>query len=200
MNYSINKFFTPEECLYTIEYIEKHGTHFSYTKDMESWYCKRIPKDEFGEKVIEKFYSKYKEGSLKLWFPLEEFNIQDFNLSLTKYSDGRWLDLHVDESSQLTSVVVLTEGFSDGRFLLSNSARLTDKSTKLDPLAGETPGSKLQFADKLHIHQGEILTFNGTELYHGVLPVTSGVRYSLNIWMTDTNYKFFRPGKRISVL
>ena len=56
-----------------------------------------------------------------MWFDLNEFDIKDVNVSLTKYYDGRWLDLHLDSTSQFTTVIVLSDEFDDGRFSLSNS-------------------------------------------------------------------------------
>lgn len=195
MNYSINNFLEPSECDYIIDYIENNGVHFSYTKDIYSWYCKRIPNSEFTSSIIDKFFNKYYDGSFKLWFSLESFDLKDFNVSLTKYYDGRWLDLHKDQDSQLTSVVVLSDSFYDGRFLLSDSTELKNQATRAVPNLGSVPGSKVDSIQKFHLKKGECLTFNGTELYHGVMPVTEGIRYSLNLWMTNGDKKFIKPSK-----
>ena len=34
---------------------------------------------------------------------------------------------------------------------------------------------------------GDMISFNGSKTYHGVLPVTNGTRYALNIWMDNIN-------------
>lgn len=200
MEYSKNNFLTPEECLDTIKYIEENGVHFSYTKDIKSWYCKRVPEGEFSRGIVDKFFERYYDGTLKLYTKLEEFDIKDFNISLTKYYDGRFLNLHLDQGSQLTSVVVLSDNFKDGRFLLSDSKMLTHGANEAVPRFGSIPSSKFKVAKKIHLKKGEILTFNGTQLYHGVMPVTEGIRYSLNIWMTNTDYKFLRPAKLKSAI
>lgn len=195
MNYSINNFLEPSECSHIIEYMEENGVHFSYTKDTNAWYCKRIPDSEFTTSIKDRFYSKYYNGSFKLWFPLESFDLKDFNISLTKYYDGRWLDLHKDQDSQLTSVVVLNDSFSDGRFLLTDTTELKNEATRAVPNLGSVPGSKVDKIQKFDLKKGECLTFNGTKLYHGVMPVTKGVRYSLNLWMTNSDKKFIKPNK-----
>lgn len=200
MNYSINKFFEPHECEDIINYMEENGVHFSYTKDMKSWYCKRVPNFEFVEYIKNRFIENYNNNKLKLWFPLEEFDIKDINVSLTKYYDGRWLELHKDQDSQLSTIVVLSEGFSDGRFLLTDSDKFRNGASQAVPKLGSVPSSKVYEVDKIHLNKGESLTFNGTELYHGVLPVTEGTRYSLNIWMTNTDVKFVRPLKNKSII
>jgi predicted 2-oxoglutarate/Fe(II)-dependent dioxygenase YbiX len=48
--------------------------------------------------------------------------------------------------------------------------------------------------EKYHLNIGESISFDGTKIYHGVMPVTNGVRCALNIWMTNTNFKY-RPLK-----
>ena len=37
---------------------------------------------------------------------------------------------------------------------------------------------------------GQYISFNGSTTYHGVLPITSGIRYALNIWMTESDYDY----------
>jgi hypothetical protein len=39
---------------------------------------------------------------------------------------------------------------------------------------------------------GDSISFNGSETYHGVLPVTKGIRYALNVWMTETDFDYPR--------
>jgi hypothetical protein len=109
-----------------------------------------------------------------LWFDLNEFKINDVNISLTKYYDNRWLDLHLDKTSQLTTVIVLSDEFDDGRFVLS------------------TNNSDIKNGEKYNLQIGDGISFDGSKIYHGVLPVNTGIRYALNIWMTDTDFKYYR--------
>jgi hypothetical protein len=44
--------------------------------------------------------------------------------------------------------------------------------------------------EKFDLNIGECISFDGSKTYHGVLPVTNGIRYALNIWMTDTDFKY----------
>ena len=112
MNYSINNFFGEEECGSIIEYADRVGKKFNYNP-YEVWDCKTISDLEFNKLIIDRFIKNYREDKLKIWFPLEDFNIKDVKISLTKYYDGRRLDPHLDATSQLTTVIVLTDNFID---------------------------------------------------------------------------------------
>ena len=199
MEYSINKFFEKSECDDIIEFAEEVGFPFSYTKDKSGWDCKRIHDAQFTHTIKQRFVDGYNNNTFKLWLPLQEFDIKDINISLTKYYDGRWLDLHLDMSSQLTTVIVLSDGFSDGRFMLSENNRLLNGATQAIPPLGSVPSSKVDDSLKIQINKGECISFDGSKIYHGVLPVTEGTRFALNIWMTNTNYKFLQIDKKTLV-
>jgi hypothetical protein len=171
MDFSINKFFEKEECSSILEYVDSIGVPFSYNPN-ETWDCKRIYDENFKNNIINKLLLNYKNNEFKLWFNLNEFNIKDVNISLTKYYDGRWLDLHLDSTSQFTMVIVLSENFDDGRFALSNSY--------ID----------INNVEKYHLNIGESISFDGSKIYHGVMAVKKGVRCALNIWMTNTDFKY----------
>lgn len=176
MKYSINTFFNKEECKSIIKFAEEMGEVFYYAKD-EVWDCKRIYDSNFKNFILEKFNTKYREGNFDLWFDLNTFDIRDCNISLTKYYEGRWLDLHLDSTSQLTTVIVLSEDFSDGRFVLSETV------------------NNIGDCDKFELKIGESISFDGSKIFHGVMPVYSGIRYALNIWMTNTDFKYYQLDK-----
>lgn len=80
-------------------------------------------------------------------------------INITKYEEGESLRIHTDSKSKFTVVVNLNDNYNGGEFV-------TNK--------------------KKHILEiGDIVTFNGNKVQHGVQPVTEGVRYSLNFWFTD---------------
>ena len=169
MNYTINNFFEKDECLSIIEYADKVGKKFNYNHT-EVWDCKTISDFNFNELIINRFIKNYQENRFKLWFPLDIFEIKDTKISLTKYYDGRRLDLHLDATSQLTTVVVLSDNFVGGEFILSeNNVNYEKHELKI----------------------GQSISFDGSKTYHGVTPVTNGIRIALNIWMTNTDTKFF---------
>jgi len=172
MNYSINKFFEKDECYSIIKYADRMGKQFTYTNN-NGWDCKRIGDVEFNKMIVDRFNKNYINNSFKMWFPLEEFEVKDVNISITKYYDGRWLDLHLDSTSQLTTVIVLSDNFLDGRFMLSESYNKNE-------------------CKKYELGVGESISFDGSKLYHGVMPVTEGIRCALNIWMTNTNFKYLK--------
>ena len=173
MEFSINNFFSKKECKSIIEIADEIGVKFSYNPN-EVWDCKRIYDEKFKENILNKLKKNYENNNFKLWFDLNEFKINDVNVSLTKYYDGRWLDLHLDKTSQLTTVIVLSDGFDDGRFVLS------------------TNGGDINKSNKYTLQIGDAISFDGSKIYHGVLPVHTGIRYAVNIWMTDTNFKYYR--------
>lgn len=172
MNYRINKFFDKEECSSIIEYADRVGKKFNYNPT-EVWDCKRIADTNFNKLIIERFIKNYNENEFKLWFSLDNFEIKDVNISITKYYDGRRLDLHLDSTSQLTTVIVLNDNFTDGRFMLSKTLDENDSEKHL-------------------LGVGESISFDGSKIYHGVMPVTNGTRCALNIWMTNTDFKYLK--------
>jgi predicted 2-oxoglutarate/Fe(II)-dependent dioxygenase YbiX len=180
MEFSINKFFEKEECNSILEYIDSVGVQFSYNPN-ETWDCKRIYDENFKNDILNKVKLNYQNDKFKLWFDLNKFNIKDINVSLTKYYDGKWLDLHKDGTSQFTTVIVLSDEFYDGRFVLSNSYK------------------DINNAEKYHLNIGESISFNGDKTYHGVMPVTNGLRCALNLWMTNTDFKYnpLKPNKSL---
>jgi len=180
MNYSTNNnFCSPEEARDIIHFCLENGEPFSYNPT-ESWDCRRIYEPVFKEKIFKSLNSKYKNGDFKLWFDYATFIPKNFNISLTAYYDGRYLNLHKDKSSELTTVIVLSEDFEGGNFALSIEINPSFHFESLDNIS--------TFDLKL----GDSITFDGSKTFHGVLPVTKGIRYALNIWMTETDFNYSR--------
>jgi hypothetical protein len=68
-----------------------------------------------------------------LWFDYSKFNLKNFNISLTSYYEGRYLNLHKDKSSELTTVIVLSDDFdADGKMYqilnISDKAVMSDEA------------------------------------------------------------------------
>jgi predicted 2-oxoglutarate/Fe(II)-dependent dioxygenase YbiX len=129
-------------------------------------------------RIIDLLTTNYKNGNFKLWFDYSTFNLKNFNISLTSYYDGRYLNLHKDKSSELTTVIVLSDNFDGGQFALSE---------------GKNPSIDFKNLDGIEVfalNLGDVISFNGSKTFHGVLPVTNGIRYALNIWMTETNFDY----------
>ena len=162
MDYTIKKYFDSNECSDIINYCMDNGEVFSYNPN-ENWDCRRIYIKEFKERILKNF--------------INEYNSNDFNISLTRYYDGRFLNLHKDRSSHLTTVIVLSENFKDGRFVVSDKCGNDISDMRTD-------------SDKIHLNIGEGITFDGSNVYHGVMPVYDGMRCALNIWMVDSDYNY----------
>lgn len=180
MNYSINNnFCDATEAKKIIEFFNTNGEPFLY-KQTEVWDCKRTYDESFKLGIINALIDKQKNGEFKLWFDYERFDLKNFEISLTSYYDGRFLNLHKDKSSELTTVIVLSDDFEGGEFTLTDD---------------ETPPFHFENLDNLSIFNlklGDSISFNGSTTYHGVLPVKSGTRYALNIWMTETDFTYPR--------
>jgi Rps23 Pro-64 3,4-dihydroxylase Tpa1-like proline 4-hydroxylase len=178
MIYNINNSFCDEkEAKYIIDFCLTNGEPFSYNPT-EYWDCRRIYNDDFRGTMIDRLINFYKNENSKLWFDFADFKLKNFSISLTAYYDGRYLNLHKDKSSELTSVIVLSNDFIGGDFALTED--------KIPSYHFENMDNISTFKLKL----GDVITFNGSETYHGVLPVTEGKRYALNIWMTETDFKY----------
>jgi hypothetical protein len=168
-HYSISKYFTPEECFDIIEYCMQNGEIFKY-KPSEHWDCRQMHDNEFKEKILKIFINHHNSDDVH--FNLNTFDLNTFNVSLTRYYEGRFLNLHKDVYSQLTTVIVLSEDFDDGRFVLSNKIGSNISDMRMD-------------SEKLHLNIGEGISFNGSAIFHGVMPVHTGIRCALNLWMSD---------------
>ena len=178
INHSINNnVFTQTECLDIIDFCIQHGEPFSYNPN-EVWDCRRIHDEEFKKKIITSLTNNYKTEKFKLWFSYDNFSLKNSNITLTSYYDGRYLNLHKDKSSELTTVIVLSDGFEGGDFALSDN---------------QTPSIDFETLNGISTYNlklGDSISFNGSTTYHGVLPVTNGIRYALNVWMTESNYDY----------
>jgi Rps23 Pro-64 3,4-dihydroxylase Tpa1-like proline 4-hydroxylase len=178
MNYTINNnFCNRTEANSIIDFCISYGEPFSYNPN-QNWDCRRIYDAEFKKKIITLLVDNYKTEKFKLWFDYTNFNLKNFNISLTSYYNGRYLNLHKDKTSELTTVIVLSDGFEGGEFALCES--------KTPPIHFET----LEEVSTFNLNLGDSISFNGSETYHGVLPVTDGIRYALNIWMTETDFDY----------
>lgn len=188
MQYSINNnFCNRDEAKNIIDFCLKNGEPFSYNPT-ESWDCRRIYDDEFRIKIINKLTQKYKTYEFKLWFDYNTFDLKNFNISLTSYYNGRYLNLHKDKTSELTTVIVLSDGYDGGEFALSY-----DKNASIN---FET----LKGIETFDLKIGDSISFIGNETFHGVLPVTNGIRYALNIWMTETDFNYPKVKKTNSLI
>ena len=178
MNYTINNNFCNREIANDIiNFCLKFGEPFSYSPT-EHWDCRRMYDEEFKKRIINLLTDNYKNGNFKLWFDYLSFNLKNFNISLTSYYDGRYLNLHKDKSSELTTVIVLSDNFNGGQFALSE---------------GKNPSIDFKNLDDIEVftlNLGDVISFNGSKTFHGVLPVTNGIRYALNIWMTESDFDY----------
>lgn len=172
---NINSFFSKEECDEIAIFCEKNGITFNHGVAIYNpWDNRKIHNDEFKQKILNRYREVFKNTTLP--FDLELLTIDNIYITLTRYFDGRFLEMHKDTSSDLTTVIVLTDDFEDGRFVLSN------ENIKIE---NNVVDEKL-----LHtINKGNGLTFYGGEIFHGVMPVTKGIRKSLNIWVNPNEFK-----------
>jgi hypothetical protein len=171
-----NFFFSKEECEEIVLLCEKVGiTPIHKIDAYNKWDMLRIHDNSIKEKILQRYKQVFSNDE-SLSFDLNSITTNQISLSLTRYYDGRFLEMHRDTSSELTSVVVLTNDFEDGRFVLSN-----DK-TKIENNIIDT---NLLYT----IEQGSGLTFNGHTIWHGVMPVYKGIRKSLNIWLEPEAFK-----------
>jgi hypothetical protein len=176
MNGSIQTFFTKEECDEIALFCEKIGITFNHgVAVLNPWDNRKIHNDQFKEKIL----NRYKEvfgNDTSIPFNVNSLTIDNIYLTLTRYFDGRFLEMHKDTSSDLTTVIVLTDDFYDGRFVLSQNNMKIENNIVDETLLN-------------NINKGEGITFYGGEIYHGVMPVKNGIRKSLNIWVNPNQFK-----------
>jgi len=176
MDSVVHTFFSNEECDEIAILCEKIGIKFNHNVSIyNKWDNRKIHNEEFKTRILKRYKEVYSNDTT-LPFDLNSLTIDNIYLSITRYYDGRFLEMHKDTSSDLTTVIVLTDEFEDGRFVLSENKTLIQNN----------------IIDKSLIHtikKGNGLRFNGGEVYHGVLPVNKGIRKSLNIWIKPDIFK-----------
>ena len=123
-----------------------------------------------------------------MWIDFESLKVKSINVSLTAYYEGRYLNLHKDSSSSLTIVIVLNDGYEDGRFAITNTVN------------NNYHFENLKNMELIELSKGDGISFIGNKIFHGVLPVTIGKRYALNIWLSEEENKFVPMKKEKSIL
>jgi hypothetical protein len=176
MLFNNNFFFSHEECEEILLFCEKVGIKPIHKIDAyNKWDMLRIHNDEFKQKILKKYKEVFSNTSI-FPFDLDKVTHNEIYLSLTRYYGGRFLEMHRDTSSDLTTVIPLTDEFDDGRFVLSEDKISIENKTFTE--------------SNLHIiSKGYGLTFNGGTIWHGVMPVYTGIRKSLNIWIDPGSFK-----------
>ena len=89
--------------------------------------------------------------------PLVDYEFITTWINVTEYTKGIDLRHHKDSESSLTIVSEISDNYTGGRFLINKESYI-----KLD--------------------KGDVLTFNGSKVFHGVEEVDKGTRLSLNMW------------------
>jgi hypothetical protein len=171
-----NFFFSKEECEEIVILCEKMGITPIHKIDVyNKWDMLRIHDNSIKEKILQR-YKEVFSNDTTLSFDINTITTEHIFLSLTRYYDNRFLEMHRDTSSELTSVIVLTDDFEDGRFVLSEDKISIENKT-------------FNNTHLYTINQGNGLTFNGHTIWHGVMPVQKGIRKSLNIWVEPETFK-----------
>ncbi len=169
-------FFSKEECNEIILLCEKFGIKPLHKIDAyNKWDNLKIHNEEFKSRILTRYKEVFSNNTI-FPFDLNSISTNEIYLSLTRYYDGRFLEMHRDTSSDLTTVIVLTDDFNDGRFVLSEDKISIENKTYTE-------------SNLYTIQQGCGLTFNGGTIWHGVMPVNSGIRKSLNVWINPDSYK-----------
>ena len=94
---------------------------------------------------------------LSKFSPLVDYEFITTWINVTEYTKGIDLRHHKDSESSLTIVSEISDNYTGGRFLINKESYI-----KLD--------------------KGDVLTFNGSRIFHGVEEVDKGTRLSLNMW------------------
>jgi hypothetical protein len=169
-------FFSKEECDEVASFCEKNGIIFNHgVSVLNPWDNRKIHNEKFKEKVLKKYKEVFLNDPI-IQFDINSISVDNIYITLTRYYDGRFLEMHKDTSSDLTTVITLTDDFEDGRFVLS------DDNIKIE---NNVVDEKLL----TQINKGDSLTFYGDSIFHGVMPVTKGIRKSLNIWIKTDFFK-----------
>jgi len=116
-----------------------------------------VPRGEWNSWTINN--DEYKKLLLDSVKNIAPSNLYSSWINVSVYNPGEQLKLHTDSRSEFTIVVNLNNDFKGGRFKLNKEV--------------------------LTLGIGDVVSFNGELIKHGVETVTEGTRYSLNYWFTN---------------
>ena len=98
------------------------------------------------------------------FFPLVDYKFTPNWINITEYTKGIGLRHHKDSESSLTIVSEISDNYIGGRFVINKDTYIK-------------------------LNKGDVITFNGSKIYHGVEPVSAGTRLSLNLWTQEITSK-----------
>lgn len=101
---------------------------------------------------------------LPKFFSLVDYEFTPNWINVTEYSNNRGLWSHTDDKSSLTIVSEISDNYIGGRFIINKDTYIK-------------------------LNKGDVITFNGSKIYHGVEPVSEGTRLSLNLWTQEITSK-----------
>ena len=93
---------------------------------------------------------------LEIFSPIVGYKFNAKWINISEYEPGESLGSHRDDESTLTIVSEISDGYTGGRFILDNTY--------------------------IELNKGDVVTFNGSTVLHGVETVYRGSRLSLNMW------------------
>ena len=94
---------------------------------------------------------------LSKFSPLVDYEFVTTWINVTEYTKGIDLRHHKDSESSLTIVSEISDNYTGGRFLINKESYI-------------------------QLDKGDVLTFDGSKVFHGVEEVDKGTRLSLNMW------------------
>lgn len=169
-----NVLLTPDECQYFIDFFE--SSECEYSKGLESKDNRIGVTGGVPESVIpEGFITK-----------LDYFNVLPFkyvnkhnathSFRINKYVEGQWMAEHRDHSviNYYTKDVSRVKRWKSIIFQLSDTSDYTG-------------GDLLLEGKPVKRDRGNVICFNANML-HSVTPITSGVRYSMIIWLEKKDF------------
>ena len=127
-------------------------------------YFEYTPRSEWNAYTLrDKNLPLYSEILLK-FSPLVDYEFITTWINVTEYTKGIELRHHKDSESSLTIVSEISDNYTGGRFLI-NKESYTDDNYSI-----------------IQLDKGDVLTFDGSKVFHGVEEVDKGTRLSLNMW------------------
>ena len=149
-----SNFLSAEECDWFIRFFQRNKT--------------RVEREDEGPKAFKvidlydhhmSYEVKYLLGLLTRFCPILNSFVEYFQV--VNRTEGNELPVHIDfEDMAYSSVLYLNEGYEGGETFVG----LGSEQTLVKP------------------ERGKIVGFLGSELSHGILPITKGVRYVVTCW------------------
>ena len=187
--YTIHKnVLKPHECNKIIEISNKYelGNHKEVVDGKPAYEIEIYDSDNIGDPVMNKELWAISKKIYELHLKNKNPNLPDY-VFLRRYTEKERSDLpvHLDQNKKTASFLLSSRSDFEGGDLYIFDQKITNKYRYLE---NKSPTIRNNFVRSfknipiVRYDQGDMISYSGKHHLHGVLPITSGARYSISFF------------------